>query len=192
MRSTRCLSLPLVALLGASCGFAGVSTQLELEAVPLTILERAKAAAPTAVFSRADVERETDGTAVYEIIGVEPVYRFQTVPTNPNEIDISAFEDDGFGLQLIEVALRDVEVEVDLFENGEIEEIERVIPEKLVPKMVLNRLRQRYPEFEVERVEASYSRHGKIFQYEFSGRRSGVLLDLEVSADGSRIVEADD
>lgn len=172
--------------------FAGTSTPLSLAELPEKILKAAEAAAPSALFERAVLEVEDDGTEVYEVIGFEPEHDFETVPSSPKEIDIEQFEDDGFGLQLIKVTLSEVEVEVDLFANGEIEEVERVIPVKLVPGMVLKRVRDEYPQMQVDRVEASYSRYGKIFQYEFTGLQDGVALDLEVSADGREIVEADD
>lgn len=171
---------------------AGEFRELPLAELPAAILESAREAAPTATFVRANTETEDDGTVVYEIQGTEAEFTFDVVADDPSKIDLSALSDDGFGLQLSKVTLKDVEVEVDVFADGRVEEVERVIPARLVPGMVLKRIRDNYKGFEPSRIEASYNRHGKIFQYEFEGSAKGRSLDLEVSASGAKISEADD
>lgn len=181
----------LATLLTASACHAGTTVVVEIAEVPPHIMEIARSAAPSAVFEKADVETEDDGTAVYEIIGTETEFTFETVASDPSEIDLTALENDGFGLQLSKVTLRNVTVEVDILPDLSIEEIERVIPLKLVPGMVMKRIERSYPGFAASRVEASYNSNGKIFQYELEGERDDRKLDLEVSADGSDIEETD-
>lgn len=179
-------------LIASGWVFGGEIIDISLEEVPVEIMAAAKKVAPLAEFSRANIEVEEDGSRVYELSGLEKEHKFAVAPTSPEEIDISAFDDDGFGLQLREVVLSDIQIEVDILQGGAFEEVERIIPERLVPGMVLKRVRQEYPGFVSNRIEASYNDHAKIFRYEFEGMLNGKPLDLEVSADGSKIVEADE
>ncbi|HBG51515.1 hypothetical protein [Candidatus Macondimonas diazotrophica] len=84
------------------------------------------------------------------------------------------------------------QIEVDVLPSGEIEEIEVEFTRDLVPGAVLKAVESRYPDFEIEFIEASHSASKKVVQYEFAGRVNGDKLDLDVSADGRRIQVADD
>ncbi|MEE2730211.1 MAG: hypothetical protein VYA55_05280 [Pseudomonadota bacterium] len=83
-------------------------------------------------------------------------------------------------------------LEVDVLESGQVEEIEVEFTRDLVPGAVLKAVEHQYPGFKIEFIEASHSASKKVIQYEFVGTMGGKQLDLEVSADGRRIVEADD
>lgn len=83
-------------------------------------------------------------------------------------------------------------LEVDVFESGEIEEIEVEFTRDLVPGAVLLAVERAYPGFVPEFIEASHSAAKKVVQYEFVGRAGGRQLDLDVSADGRQVRLADD
>ncbi len=87
--------------------------------------------------------------------------------------------------------LRDLRVEVDLFENRTIEEYEVEFTEAQVPGAVMNAIRQKMPGFRPTYIEASHSRSGKVTRYELVGTLGGQELDIEVSADGRKIEVAD-
>lgn len=82
-------------------------------------------------------------------------------------------------------------VEVDVFENGVIEEFEVEYTKDLVPGAVLKAIEKKMPGFIITYIEASYSVSKKVIKYEFVGTLAGKKLDLEVSADGRKIKLAD-
>ena len=82
-------------------------------------------------------------------------------------------------------------VEVDILPNAKIEEIEVEFPSYMVPKAVLLKIQEKYNGFEPTYIEASHSQSMKVVKYEFEGIYNNSKLDIEVSADGRNIVEAD-
>ncbi|MFC7337486.1 hypothetical protein ACFQY0_09890 [Haloferula chungangensis] len=187
----RALTYQILQLAAAGIAAGGVSVEIPLDKVPAEIMSAARKAAPLAIFTQANTETETDGTIVYEIGGKESKFTFESLAGKPSEIDLSELDDSGFQLQTKQTTLTDIPIEVDVLADGEIEEIERVVPESLVPAMVMKRIQQQYQGFKPRRIEASYNDHGRIFRYEFEGTHHGKSLDLEVSADGSKIAESD-
>ena len=82
-------------------------------------------------------------------------------------------------------------VEVDLFENRNLEEYEIEFTEAQVPGAVMNAVGKKMPGFSPTYIEASHSPSGKVMKYEFEGTLGGEKLDIEVSADGRKIEVAD-
>ena len=82
-------------------------------------------------------------------------------------------------------------VEVDIFPNAKIEEIEVEFPPYMVPKAVLLKIEEKYNDFKPTYIEASHSKSMKVVKYEFEGIFDNNKIDIEVSADGRNIVEAD-
>ena len=83
-------------------------------------------------------------------------------------------------------------VEVDIQEDGKVLEIEVEFTIDMVPGAVIKAIEEKYPGFEPTFIEASHSKSKKVRGYEFEGTQNGIKLDLEVSADGRKIIEADE
>jgi len=83
------------------------------------------------------------------------------------------------------------EVEVDLRENGEIEEYEIEFTQDQVPGAVMLAVSKKVPGFSPTYIEASHSHSGKVTKYEMEGTLGDQALDIEVSADGRKIEIAD-
>lgn len=82
-------------------------------------------------------------------------------------------------------------LEVDLFENGDVQEYEVEFPEDRVPGAVMKALDKKMPGFRPTYIEASHSHSHKVLRYEMVGIIGGQELDIEVSADG-RTIEVSD
>ena len=101
-------------------------------------------------------------------------------------------EDDGTKVYEIQGRLKGGQaVEVDVLENGRIQEYEAEFKQDQVPGAVLKAVQKKLPGFRPTYIEASHSASGKVMQYEFEGMFGGQKIDIEVSADGRRIVVAD-
>ena len=101
-------------------------------------------------------------------------------------------EDDGTLIYEIQGTLEDGRrVEVDLYEDGTVQEIEVEFTKDLVPGAVMIAIEKKYPGFEPTFIEASHSASKKVLRYEFVGVQNGRKIDLEVSADGRNILQAD-
>ena len=101
-------------------------------------------------------------------------------------------EDDGTKILEIQGRMPDGRrVEIDLLENGSIEEYEVEFAESKVPGAVLKAVEKKMPGFQSTYIEASHSRSGQVVKYEMEGTLRGQILDIEVSADGRRIEVAD-
>ena len=61
----------------------------------------------------------------------------------------------------------------------------------MVPGAVMKAIEEELPGFEPTFIEASHSRSLKVVGYEFVGKMGDGEFDIEVSADGRRIVVAD-
>jgi hypothetical protein len=97
-------------------------------------------------------------------------------------------EDDGTLVYEIQGTLEDGrKVEVDVLENGRIQEFEVEFTKDLVPGAVLKAIEKKLPGFEPTYIEASHSASKKVVQYEFVGELGGEKMDIEVSASGRRI-----
>lgn len=82
-------------------------------------------------------------------------------------------------------------VEVDVIENGEIQEFEVEYSLDLIPGAVIKAIEKKMPGFTPSFIEASHSASKKVVGYEFVGKLGGKKLDIDVSADGRRIEIAD-
>ena len=101
-------------------------------------------------------------------------------------------EDDGSFVYEIQGKLKDGrKVEFDIDPNGRVEEIEIEFRVEDVPVAVLNAIEKKLPGFKPEFIEASHSRSMQVVGYEFVGTLGENKMDIEVSADGRRIVVAD-
>jgi len=101
-------------------------------------------------------------------------------------------EDDGTKVYEIQGKLKDGRrIEVDVLENARVQEYELEFTAAQVPGAVLKGIQKKLPGFEPTYIEASHSASGKVMQYEFEGTLGGQKIDIEVSADGRRIVVAD-
>ena len=101
-------------------------------------------------------------------------------------------EDDGTKVYEIQGRLKDGRrIEVDVLENGHIQEYELEFTEAQVPGAVLKGIQKKLPGFKPTYIEASHSATGKVMQYEFEGTLGDQNIDIEVSADGRKIVVAD-
>lgn len=87
--------------------------------------------------------------------------------------------------------------EVDILASGEVEEIEDEIQQNEVPQPVMQALQRWMPNFRPTKTERSErpvpGGNGAVFLiYEFEGQHGGVEVDVEVAADGSRLMIVDD
>ncbi|WP_043366662.1 hypothetical protein [Belnapia sp. F-4-1] len=87
--------------------------------------------------------------------------------------------------------------EVDVLMSGEIEEIEEEIQQNDVPPPVMQAVQQWMANFRPTKIERSErpvpGGNGATFMvYEFEGQHGGMDVDVEVSADGSRLMIVDD
>jgi len=82
-------------------------------------------------------------------------------------------------------------VEVDILSEGDVQEIEVEFSKDLVPAAVMQAIETRYPGFSPTYIEASHSASKKVVQYELEGDMGDKKMDLEVSADGRKIVVSD-
>lgn len=101
-------------------------------------------------------------------------------------------EEDGTMIYEIQGRLKDSrKFEYDAFQEGEVEEIEIEFQVDMVPGAIMKAIQRKFPGFQPTYIEASHSRSMKVVKYEFVGRLGDKELDIEVSADGSRIEIAD-
>ncbi|AFJ02985.1 hypothetical protein Q7C_1844 [Methylophaga frappieri] len=101
-------------------------------------------------------------------------------------------EDNGDEIYEIQGTLKDKrKFEYDTFANGEVQEIEVEFPEYMVPEAVMKAIEKKLPGFTPTYIEASHSKSMKVISYEFEGMMGDKKLDIDVSADGSKIEIAD-
>ena len=101
-------------------------------------------------------------------------------------------ETDGSYVYEIRAVLADGRrIEIDVFPEGRIEEIEVEYRREDVPGAVLGAIQAKLPGFAPTFIEASHSGALKVLAYELEGTLNGAPMDLEVSADGRRIEVAD-
>lgn len=83
-------------------------------------------------------------------------------------------------------------VEVDVFEDGSIEEIEMEVALSDVPEAVLKTLNAAAPGFEPTYIEFSVRDNGRDYVYEFEGRLNGQDADIEIREDGELLHISED
>ncbi len=83
-------------------------------------------------------------------------------------------------------------VEIDVFEDGSLEEIEMETELSEVPDAVMNTLNSAAPGFEPSYIELSVRLGGRDFVYEFEGRLNGVAVDIEIREDGELLFISED
>lgn len=82
-------------------------------------------------------------------------------------------------------------VEVDILSHAKVEEIEIEYPSYMVPKAVFIQIEKKYNGFKPTYIEASHSESMNVVKYEFEGIYNDNKIDIEVSADGRKIIESD-
>lgn len=82
-------------------------------------------------------------------------------------------------------------MELDIYPDQRIQEIEIEFRYDMVPGAVLKVVERKLPGCEPDFIEASYSRSLKVVRYEFVGKLGDNELDIDVSADGRTIEVAD-
>ncbi len=82
-------------------------------------------------------------------------------------------------------------IEVDVLEDGMIEEVEYETEMDAVPEAVTALLNKYFPDMEPTLIERSV-RHNFVTFYEFEGTVDGAEMDVEVREDGKQIVIQDD
>ncbi len=137
----------------------------------------------------AGVEKPVDLSGV-------PAYLFLDLSTKFPEARILGAdietEEDGSVVYEIQGVLKDGrKFEYDVYENGEVQEIEIEFQEDMVPGAVTKAIQNKFPGFKPTYIEASHSGSLKVVKYEFEGEYEGKKIDIEASADGSRIEISD-
>ncbi len=82
-------------------------------------------------------------------------------------------------------------IEIDVFEDGSIEEIEMEIDIDDVPAVVIAALEETAPGFTATYVEFSV-RDGNVYVYEFEGDYQGRAVDIEIAENGDVLFMSDD
>ena len=149
-------------VLAATGGAAAQSAKLEMNQVPPHVLAAARAAGVLTDVTGAGIEVES-GKVIFEVRGGGPGGRVR---------------------------------EVDVFASGEIDEIEDEIQQADVPQSVMQALQRWLANFRPTKMERSerpvLGGNGATYLiYEFEGQHGGMEVDIEVSADGSRVVVVD-
>ena len=168
---------------------AGVEETVALDAVPSMVVEIAEenfAKLRLATDESVDLDDDTvlgDGmTATYVELGAVEIVSANTET-----------EDDGSFVYEIQGVLADSrKVEVDIFPNGRVAEIELEFMRDDVPGAILNAVEAEMPGFAPDFIEASHSASMQVIGYEFSGLMGTETLDIEVSADGRNITLGDE
>lgn len=102
--------------------------------------------------------------------------------------ELSIDEDDGVKVYEFDAVTADGDaVEIDVLEDGTVEEIEQEIALADVPPGVLAKLEETAPGFQAEEIERS-SRPGGVEIYEFEGEHDGQEAELEIDADGQLLI----
>lgn len=138
------------------------------------------------------------------LAGVEQAIELSAVPGHifndikakfPDATILSAnteTEDGGSFVYEIQGVFKDGrKLEYDAYPDGKVQEIEIEFREGMVPGAITKAIQRKLPGFKPTYIEASHSRSMKVVKYEFEGDLEGEKIDIEVSADGSRIEIAD-
>ena len=161
-QSLTAVAAVIAAIAGADVALAQ-SARLETNQVPPHVLAAARAAGGLEQVTETGIEVE-GGRVIFEVKG-------RTRDGQVREVDVSA--------------------------SGEIEEIEDEIQQGEVPQPVMQALQRWMPGFRPAKMERSQrpvpGGHGAtVAVYEFEGKHGDVEVDVEIAADGSRLVIVDD
>ncbi len=83
-------------------------------------------------------------------------------------------------------------IEIDVTEDGQLEEIEMEIAMADVPPAVAATLEKEAPGFRAEYVELSVRDGGGVYVYEFEGDIDGAPVDIEIAESGALVALSDD
>ncbi len=104
---------------------------------------------------------------------------FETVALDDGVYEFAATGEDGMGY------------EVDVTEDGTVEEIEREIAMDALPAEVTAALEAELAGFTPDYIEESTREDGSIV-YEFEGTHEGAVIDAEINADGTGFTQNED
>ncbi len=104
---------------------------------------------------------------------------FETVALDDGVYEFAATGEDGMGY------------EVDVTEDGTVEEIEREIAMDALPAEVTAALEAELAGFTPDYIEESTREDGSIV-YEFEGTHEGAAIDAEINADGTGFTQNED
>lgn len=79
-------------------------------------------------------------------------------------------------------------IEIDVLEDGSLDEIEMELDWNAVPVAVANSLQNTAPGFEPTYIELSVREGGGVFVYEFEGEFDGQEVDIEIDESGDVLV----
>ena len=149
----------------------------------------AYASALTLIASSALAEQQTP----IDIADVPESIRLVAEETAPGvEFHTVSIENEG-GVNIYEFEAADhngKHIEIDVDENGRLEEIEMEIDFDDVPGAVRESLTEKAPGFKPDYIEFSV-RDGDFYVYEFEGNYSGGKVEMEIAEDGSLLLMID-
>jgi uncharacterized membrane protein YkoI len=93
--------------------------------------------------------------------------------------------EDGKTIYEIQGMAGDKQIEVDVMEDGTLDEVETIIDANQLPKEVQDAIMGKMPNFQVKKVEESRRAAGTY--YEVEGSADGKDWDVEIKADGTDI-----
>ncbi|PQA85738.1 PepSY-like domain-containing protein [Hyphococcus luteus] len=83
-------------------------------------------------------------------------------------------------------------IEIDVTEDGRLEEIEMEVSMEDVPEAVATTLQREAPGFRADYIELSVRDGGGVYVYEFEGDVDGAAVDIEIAENGELLVLSDD
>ena len=173
----------------AGTAIAGVEEPIDLAKVPAKIMEIAKEnfkGLKVADVSEVRLDDETvDDDSI--IVSYQDLGEVKIVSANTET------ETDGTFVYEIQGVFADGRrVEIDIEPDGTVLEIEKEFRIEDVPGAVLKAIEAKMPGFKPEFIEAAHSPGSlQVVRYELVGMLGETKMDIEISADGSTIVVAD-
>lgn len=150
----------------------------------LITLMASAAAAPAFAEYQTEISMEEVPAEIVDIAATTvPGMNFDRVSTEL-ENGVTVYEFEGYNS-----AGKHVEVDID--ENGEIQEIEMQVSAEQVPPVVERSLEQAAPGFEASYIEFSVRGGGSEFVYEFEGDHEGRTLEIEIAENGDVLFVSD-
>jgi|GEM_PF-1154706 len=175
----------------ASPAMAGVEKPVELSAVPASVMEVAKTnVVDLKVASGGDAAMNADDDSVVDDDGIVAAYEILG-DVNFVSANTETEEDGSYVFEIQGTFADGRKIEIDIFPDGEVEEIEIEFKLADVPGAILKAIERKLPGFKHEFIEASHNDAKKVTGYEFVGMMGETKMDIEVSADGRNIVVSD-